>query len=189
MPRIAFIKRDEATDEQRRIAGPIWDIRGGHDDDVYGGPWGIMLHNPELTEYAARYGTYVRAGAGGLEKRSSELVIAITARYWDCHFEWSAHHHQALQHGVPPELVEAIRTRAEPEINSPGDEAVYDYVTGLYADKRVSDAVHDRAVEAVGLQGVIAIVAIAGFYSSVAMICNAFELEVTRGDPPPPLVD
>jgi hypothetical protein len=74
VPRIPFIKRDEATDEQRRIAGPVWDIRGGHDGDHYGGPWGIMLHNPELTECAAQYGTYVRAGAG-LEKRLSELIL------------------------------------------------------------------------------------------------------------------
>ena len=188
MPRMPFIKRDEATGEQRRIAGPIWDIRGGHDGDHYGGPWGIMLHNPELTECAAQYGTYVRAGPG-LEKRLSELVIAITGRHWNCQFEWSAHHHQALAHGVPPELVEAICTRAEPVIEAPDEQAVYDYVTQLYADKKVSDAVHARAVEAVGAPGVIALAAIAGFYSSVAMICNAFELEVMRHDPPPTLVE
>jgi 4-carboxymuconolactone decarboxylase len=188
MPRIPFIKRNEASEEQRRIAGPIWDIRGGHDSDHYGGPWGIMLHNAELTEHAAQYGTYVRAGAG-LPKRLSELVIAITARHWNCQFEWSAHHHQALQHGVPPELVEAIRTRAEPVIEAADEQAVYDYVSQLYAEKRVSGEAHARAVDAVGEACVIAIVAIAGFYSSVAMICNAFDLEVSSADPPPPLVD
>ena len=35
MPRIPFIKRDEASEEQRRIAGPFWDICSGHDADDY----------------------------------------------------------------------------------------------------------------------------------------------------------
>ncbi len=87
-----------------------------------------------------------------------------------------------------PELVEAIRVRAEPVIEAADERAVYDYVSQLYADKKFSDAVHANAVEAMGEACVIAIVATAGFFSSVPMICNAFHLEVNREDPPP-LVD
>lgn len=182
MPKIEPVSRAAASEEQRRIADPIFAARGG----AYGGPWGILLHDPELFRRAGALGDYVRDGAS-LPKRLSELVIAMTARHWTAQFEWAAHYRQGLAAGLSAEVLEAIRTRARPRFAQADEEAVYDYVTALYANAGIPDAVHRRAVAAVGERGVIGIVATAGFYSSIAMVINAFDLEPRQENPPPPL--
>ncbi len=182
MAKIEPLTRDQASAEQRRVGDPIFEVRGVG----YGGPFAILLRYPELAERADHYGTFVRQGAT-LPKRLSELVIAMTARHWTAQFEWSAHYHQALSAGLDGEILEAIRTRARPDFEHEDEEIVYDYVTELYANRGISDRVHARAARAFGETGVIGIVAIAGWYTSIALVCNAFDLDVTDQDPAPPL--
>ena len=128
----------------------------------------------------------MRDGAG-LPKRLSELVIAMTARNWRAQFEWAAHYHQGVAAGLDAEALDAIRMRKVPDFARSDEQAVYDYVTELYANRGISEQTHRRAVDEFGEAGVIGIVAIAGFYSSIALMCNAFDIEVTWPDPPPPL--
>lgn len=182
MPKIQPVSREEATPEQRRMADPIFEARGGQ----YGGPWGILLHCPELFEKAGALGSHLRDGAS-LPRRLSELVIAMTARNWTAQFEWAAHHRQGLAHGLAPELLEAIRVRERPDFTEADEEIVYDYVTELYANAGISDAVHRRALEALGVEGLVSIISVAGFYSYVAMVINAFDLEPRQENPPQPL--
>ena len=182
MPKIEPLSRENADDEQRRVGDPIFELRGGG----YDGPFAVLLHNAELARRANHYGSFVREGAT-LPKRLSELVITMTARHWTAQFEWAAHHHQAVSAGVDGAVLEAIRVRERPDFGHADEEIVYDYVTELYANRGISDTVHARAVEAFGEVGVIGIVSIAGWYTSVALVCNAFDLEVDRPDPPPPL--
>ncbi len=182
MAKIEPLSHDDASDEQRRVGDPIFELRGSG----YEGPFGVLLHNAELAKRANHYGSFVREGAT-LPKRLSELVIAMTARHWTAQFEWAAHHHQAVSAGVDRAVLEAIRLRERPDFGHDDEEIVYDYVTELYANRGISDDVHARAVAAFGEVGVIGIVAIAGWYTSVALVCNAFDVEINRPDPPPPL--
>lgn len=181
MPKIEPLSRENANDEQRRVGDPIFELRGSG----YDGPFAILLHNAELAKRANHYGSFVREGAT-LPKRLSELVIAMTARHWSSQFEWAAHRHQAVSAGVDDAVLEAIRTRARPDFQHADEEIVHDYVTELYANQGISDQVHARAVEAFGEVGVIGIVSIAGWYTSVALVCNAFDLEPTTDTPPLP---
>jgi 4-carboxymuconolactone decarboxylase len=182
MPKIEPLSRENASEEQRRVGDPMFEIRG----TGYDGPFAILLHNSELAERASHYGSFVREGAT-LPKRLSELVIAMTARHWSAQYEWAAHRHQAASAGVDEAVLEAIRTRKRPEFEHADEEIIYDYVTELYANRGISDGVHGRAVEAFGEVGVIGIVSIAGWYTSVALVCNAFDLEVDEAHPTPPL--
>ncbi len=59
MPKIEPLSREDANEEQRRVGDPIFKERG-HD---YDGPFGVLLHYPELAERAYQYGTFLRAGA------------------------------------------------------------------------------------------------------------------------------
>ena len=181
MAKIKPLSREDADEEQRRVGDPIFKERG-HD---YDGPFGVLLHYPELAERADHYGTFVRAGAT-LPKRLSELIIAMTARHWTARYPWSAHYHQATDAGVDAEVVEAIRSRSRPAFKQEDEEIVYDYVTALFANRGIPDTVHARAIGAFGKQGVIGMVSIAGWYSSLSMIANAFELSVLEGDTPTP---
>ena len=46
--------------------------------------------------------------------RLSELAILILARVWGAEYEWYAHKPIALEAGVAPATVEAIRTHITP---------------------------------------------------------------------------
>mgnify|MGYP001421280554 CR=1 FL=1 len=49
----------------------------------------------------------------------------------------------------------------------------------------LSDDTHDRATELLGQQALIELVAIAGFYSMIALTLNAFDVPIPEGGPPP----
>jgi hypothetical protein len=57
-----------------------------------------------------------------------------------------------------------------------------DYVTELYA-RSVSQAVHDRFKQIIGDAGLVEVVSIAGYYSYLALVCDAFELKIARDVP------
>ena len=180
MPKIEPLTREDATEEQRRVGDPIFKERG-HD---YDGSFAILLHYPELAELADSYGSFLRSRTS-LPRRLSEIIIAMTARHWTARFPWSAHFGQAIDAGVDAKVLEAIRVRARPAFGREDEEIVYDYVTALLANQGIPDRVHARAIDAFGKQGVIGMVSIVGWYGSLCLIANAFDLAVLDENAPP----
>jgi len=182
MPRVPPLKPEELTEAQRKLAAEIGATRGG--GLAVGGPWGLLLRNPELCERAARVGTMLRDGTS-VSKRLSELAIALAARHWTAQFEWRAHAPQAIRAGLSEEAIEAIRHRRQPRFERRDEQAAYDYVTELFEKKRVSDETYQALVSEIGVNGVIELTAIAGFYSLVAMLIVGLEVPLPEGISPP----
>ena len=70
------------------------------------------------------------------------------------------------------------------------DEAVvYDFCTELRANRNVSDATLAAALDLLGEQGVIDLIAVGGYYDVVSMTLNVAEVALPDGlpDPLPPL--
>jgi 4-carboxymuconolactone decarboxylase len=178
MVRVPEPEFESLTDRQKALATSIGAIRGG--TPATGGPWGLLLRNPELCERAQRFGTMLRDNTS-VPKRLSELTIAITARHWTAQFEWNAHAHQAVTAGVDAEVIESIRHRKRPAKMKKDEEAVYNFVTELYANKKVSDATYKAMTDAIGTDAAIELTAIAGFYSTVAMLIVAHEVALPPG--------
>ncbi len=55
----------------------------------------------------------------------------------------------------------------------------------LYRTREIGDATYARAIEALGEAGVVEIVAVAGFYTMVALTLNAFQVDIPDGGAPP----
>ena len=181
MSRIPSLKPEQLSERQRKLATEIGASRGG--SMALGGPWGLLLRNPELCERAAILGTMLR-DATSVPKRLSEIAIAMTARFWDSQFEWYAHAPQALRAGVSREIIEAIRDRRRPPFERRDEEAAYEYLSELYAAKRVSAKTYQRLIEEIGQEAAIELTTIAGFYSTVAMLLVAFEVALPQGITP-----
>lgn len=182
MGRVAELKPEELTDKQRSIAAELGATRGGR-PNVHG-PWGLLLRNEQLCERAAAFGTMLRDGTS-LPGRLSELAIIISARHWTAQFEWVAHAKKAILAGVSTEVVEAIRDRRRPRFERRDEETAYDFLTELYENKRVSDATYQALLGQIGAAGCIELTTIAGFYSTVAMLIVAFEVDLPAGVAPP----
>ena len=180
MPRISALDPSEMNDEQRRfhdniVSGP----RGG-----MGGPFGAWIHSPLFADRAQSLGEYCRFNSV-LETRLSELAILITARRWTAQFEWFAHEPMALEGGLSPDIIAALRERREPAFVNGDEAAVYRFCMELYRDSAVSDATYAEAKTQLGEQGVVDLVGVLGYYALVSMTLNVFEMPLPDGVEPP----
>ncbi len=180
MARVPVFKPEEMTDEQKRVDQEIGSTRSGR----AGGPFAIWLRDPALAEQASKFGNYLRNDTS-LATPLQEIAILVTARPWTAQYEWSVHQRRALEAGVHEDVVEAIRDRRRPGFDDPVEEMVYVVCSELYDTYALSDDTHDRAAELLGQQTLIELVAIAGFYSMIALTLNAFEVPIPEGGPPP----
>src|SRR5204862_8245034 len=74
------------------------------------GPFGILLHSPELARRAAALGGYLRYESS-IEPRLRETAVMATAALNECEYEWASHEPIARSAGVPANVIEAIRAR------------------------------------------------------------------------------
>lgn len=180
MAGITPLEKKSLTAEQARVGEIIYADRGNNFD----GPNTILLRIPELAERCNKLGIHLRDGTS-LSKPLSELTILLTARLWNAQFEWFVHEILGAKSGLDTELMTAIRENRRPTFEHEDQEIVYDYVIELQQKRGVSNPVHDRAVGLLGEDGVIDLVAIAGYYTMVAITCNAFQPAIPGGAEPP----
>jgi len=178
MKRIADLDPAQMTPAQRGVYdaianGPRKGVRG---------PLAVWLHRPELAQHAQALGRYCRYETT-LPPRLSELAILTLARVWGSEYEWYAHKPIALEAGVSPEVVEAIRTHAQPVFTEPDEAAVHAFLTELHRERQVSDARYAEAVERLGEAGVIDLVGLAGYYTLISMTINVFQVAQPAGVP------
>jgi 4-carboxymuconolactone decarboxylase len=167
--RFKALKWDEMTPEQRAmLTNIVTGERGGA-----GGPFNVMLRNPEMGDLAQKLGAQARFHSE-LPDKLRELAILITARYWTSQYEWQAHRRAAEQAGLSKPIIEAIATGKRPAGMSAEEEVIYNFGNELM-EKRgdVSDATFQAAVKMFGERRVVNVINIMGYYSLVSMLLNA----------------
>jgi 4-carboxymuconolactone decarboxylase len=142
------------------------------------GPFGVLLHSPELARRAAALGGYLRYESS-LEPRIRETAVMATAALNDCAYEWAAHEPQALSVGVPAAVLEAIRERRRDSL-APEDGDIYELARGIIIDHRVPPELFERLQARLGLVGLVEIVAAIGYWSFVGATLNTFEVMPAR---------
>jgi 4-carboxymuconolactone decarboxylase len=180
MARVEDLKLESLTPEQRAIYDRIAGTRGG----TVRGPFAIWLRNPKIADTADRFGTTLRNG--DLDLRLFELMVLLVARHWTAQYEWFAHARHALEAGIPPAVVEAIRHRRKPTLERDDERLVYDLVTEMNETRTLSQPTYDRAVAMLGLDHVIELITSLGFYTMVAIMLNGFDAPVPGGERPLP---
>ena len=175
-PRIPPLNPDELSDRQRTLFDAIAGPRGG----VVRGPFAIWLRHPDLVEKANDFGNHLREGTD-VPRKLSELAILVTARAWSARYEWYAHEEMAANCGVDRDIIEAIRNNRTPAFDDPEEEAVFKVTFELQTDRTVSDDTYRAAIDVMGEDKVIDLVAIVGFYTMVAMTLNAFNAPLPDG--------
>jgi len=168
------------TDEQKRLAYEISTYYGGKLD----GPHAIWFRAPALAKQASRLNNELRT-FGKLERRLFELAVLVTARRYSAQFEWCVHEPSALKAGLSRRVVEAIRQGETPIFERPDDEVVYETVSELQREGTLSRATYDRALSELGESPLIELVTVAGFYTMVSFLLNAFDAPLPEGLPPP----
>jgi len=114
-----------------------------------------------------------------------ELSILVVARYWGSQFEFWAHEKKALEEGVDPEVIEAIRHKKTPNFKNDDLALVYLYCYELIYNKKVSDATYNSLRNLIGQKQLIELTALMGHYTSVALTLLAHEVALPEGVEPP----
>lgn len=143
-------------------------------------PLMAWLYRPELARRGQSLGAYARYGTS-LPPELSELAILVTARYWMSEYEWYAHKREALAAGITPEVIDAIEEGRNPRLAEEKSASIYALLNELYETRSLSADSYGRGLSALGRDGMIDLVAIAGYYSFVAMTLNVFEIGVPEG--------
>ena len=171
MPRIPeVLSRDDLPSESRHAFDEIEASRGRVQ-----GPFAVLLNSPELARRIADAGAYVRFEST-IPARVNELASLITAREFDCQYEWTAHQPQAEKVGIPNEVIAAIRDRKPPQGLPPDEALVVEYSLEVLRNHRVSEDTFNAALTVFGVQGLIDLTATIGYYSMLAAALNAFEV-------------
>jgi 4-carboxymuconolactone decarboxylase len=175
MARIRLPGYEELTSEQRRVYDEVVRTRG-----KLHGPLRAALHNAELADKWQQLGELLRYRTS-LPPRLSELAILVTARHFDCQFEWYAHEPPALAGGLGADVVEAIRNGRRPQFVNCDEELIYEYCTVLQQTHFVDEARYQALLGHIGARSLVELTALLGYYAMVAMTLNAHEIPLPPG--------
>ena len=165
--RIPMIDPERLSDSQQAVYDRI--VSGAR--GVIVGPLRVALHSPELADRWQSLGEFLRFNTR-LPKVESELAIIVTGRYWNAQVEWSIHAGIALDCGVPPEVVEAIRCAQPPEFEDRRQALVYEFARRLLEYGQVDDEIYQALYDLTDKYYLVELTALIGYYSLVAMTLN-----------------
>ena len=150
------------------------------------GPFIPLLRSPELMSRLQKVGEYIRFNSV-LETRINEFVMLIVARQWTQQFEWCMHYPLALKAGIELRVLEALAAGRRPADMAEDEAIAYDLCDELARMHGISDATYALAVTKFGEQGVIDMVGLVGYFSTVSMVMNVARTPPMSDTSSPPL--
>ena len=178
MARLAEVTRDQLKPADQKYYDEIAGSRGN-----VRGPYGILLHSPDLAARVADTGTYVRFDFD-LPNALKEVVIITTAREIKSQYEFTAHAGLAREAGVSEDTIQAIAQGRAPQGLSGEEELLVRYAIELIRDRKISDATFNAVKNKYGNRGVVDLTALIGHYLLVAQILTAFDVQLAPGTTP-----
>lgn len=155
------------SDEQKSAAaelaaGPRGGVRG---------PFIALLRSPELMARLQKVGEYLRYGSA-LERRLAEFAMLIVSRHLTQQFEWQVHYPLAVEAGLAKDTADALGRGARPRGMRDDEATVYDFCTELLHTHGVAEDTYRAAVTRLGERGLIDLVGLAGYFTTVSLVMN-----------------
>lgn len=178
MARLNDVTREQLATEHQEFFDSIASSRGS-----VRGPYGVLLHSPDLAARVAHTGTYVRFELD-ITEAQREIIICATAREIRQQYEFSAHARLARQAGVPEDVVNAIATGTAPDGMTGIEASLVKYVQELVQNHKISDETFNAVSDHFGTQKTVEITGLIGHYMLVGQILSAFEVDLPAGVQP-----
>ena len=174
--RMPAMSQEDMNEAQKKVAA---EIAAGPRGKVEGPYWPI-LRSPGFAGCIQNVGAYFRYECQ-LTRKINEMAALMAARSWSQQFVWDVHILQALDAGLARETATALAEGRRPEGMEEDEEVLWDFVTELQDTKGVSDRTYERAVAAFDESGVIDILGIVGYYTTLSMIMNVGRTDLLDG--------
>jgi 4-carboxymuconolactone decarboxylase len=170
--RISEIAPEDRSPEQSAVLEAVQRGRG-----FLPTPFLIWLHSPKLADNMEALGTYVSRDSA-LSVREYEIAVIVVARHLASAFPLDAHVRGALKAGHPQATVDALREGRVPELATDRERAIYEIASTAYDPEPASDAAFDRAVSALGRDGLADLLALIGYYTAVGVAMKLHRVPV-----------
>lgn len=175
MARLSNMTKEELKPEDQQFNDEIAGSRGS-----VRGPYGVLLHSPNLAARVAHTGTYVRFDLD-LPESLKETIIITTAREIRNQYEFAAHARLASQAGVSEDTIQAIARGTAPQGLSGEEEMLVRYVKELLQNHKISDPTFKAVEDRFGIQRTLEITVLVGHYLLVGQVLTAFEVDLAEG--------
>lgn len=158
------------------LAGP----RGG-----VGGMYLALLNDPPLARQVGELGSYLRFH-GRLPDATRELAILAIARHLGVAYEWEQHAPLAMAADVPQAVIDQLcSARIGPPAMDPSQADICFAARHVAAQESIPDALQERLQQALGLEGLVELITLCGFYRCIATIVTAFDVALPNAGAAP----
>ena len=154
----------EVFDRLRSKRGPIH------------GMYRAMMNHPALTERVAALGSYFRFEDSRLPADVRELTILWVARRAGAAYQWVQHEPPAQKAGVPQKIIDALRAGQEPAGLTPVQKKVLAALQYVMDKKSIPSDLQDELIGELGVQGLVELVVLCGYYLMIAGVIFAFDV-------------
>ena len=186
--RLALLRPTELTAEQRPLyesfeqmtqAEEYQGFEVRNSDGAFVGPWGVMLHFPDLAVPLGRFIGMAQKLDGVSEQARQAVILTIGGRF-NAAYELYAHTPLALRAGLRPDQIAALGAGTRPTDLGEDELLAADVATALTHGGAVPGPLYDAAVSRLGQQGFDTVVFIAVHYLTLATLLNAYDVPAGR---------
>lgn len=148
-------------------------------DGDFVGPWGVLLHFPDL---AVPLGQFIGIAQTlpGLSERARQVVILTIGARFNVAYELYAHAPLAVRAGLRPDQIAALSAGARPADLSEDELLAADVASALTGSGPVPGPLYDAAVATLGRQGFDAVAFIVVHYLALGVLLNAYDVPAGR---------
>ncbi len=171
MPRIEPISdKSQVAPEHQGVADAVLETFG-----ALRGPHSILLHSPAMDKPALELGNYFRYNSV-VKSPEKELAIITGVREKDSLYIWAAQVAAGRRGGLREEAIAVIKEKRDVSELEPSEAEIVTYVRQLFRNNRVDQATYDALVNRYGVQWLVEMTTIVGYYGMLGGVVNAFEL-------------
>ena len=175
MSKLPNATRDGLTTDQQKIWDRIFEGRSGG-----GGPYSMLMHSPEMAQHFAATEDYFRNNSK-LPDADREVIILTAAREVDARYAWSRHEIRAHKVGLKPEVIEALRARADLDKFAGREKMLVEFTRTLMRQHELPDDLFKRMETEFGRAKFIEAVGLLGHYITIGTVIRMFDVTPPAG--------
>ena len=123
--------------------------------------------------------------AGPQSPREQQIVNLTVARHWNARYPWFAQVRRSLSVGIDHGIIDAINVRKTPSLADARERTCFAVSSELLTNKGLGDTTYAAAEKTMGLESLVALVALTGSFSMTCMTAGTFGIEPPPEDPIP----
>ena len=138
-----------------------------------------LMNHPELAQLIEQLGYYLKY-EGKLPRDAYQFIVLSMARRAAVPFAWVDHLEPAKAAGLSDTLIEAILHSDRGSVPHPYS-VILDAMDIALDFKSIPENIQDEMIERYGVQGLLEVVTLCGFYQTVGEITQAFDVPLPEG--------